>query len=315
MKKIKNKNIAIFCILFIIISLICLLIYKFSNKGSDELIELEKEGMYSIGKHYFKSLYPLDESSVEKMATKLNKIYDLYLQNHENIFFSIVPDKSYYVKDYGYPTLDYDRMIDILKENINEKIKYIEIKDTLSLDDYYYTDNHWRQEKLIDTVNRIGEYLDFKISKSDFKKVSYDSFRGYYMKELENNTITEKLYYLVNDHTDNSIVENHRNPYFNKVYDEIKLNTEIQYDVFLSGVSPLIKITNNLVNNGKELIIFRDSFASCLTPLMLGEYHKITLVDVRYIMTNLLDKYIDFNNQDVLFLYNSGVVNNSKTLR
>ncbi len=315
MKKLNRKNFIVISVLILLIVIACLLVYKFTSTNYDELVELEKEGMYSIGKHYFKSLYPLDESSVELMAKKLNKIYDMYLHNHENVFFAVVPDKSYYVKDYGYPTLDYDRMIDILNENINENIKYIKIKDTLSLDDYFYTDNHWKQEKLIDTVNRIGEYLDFKISKSNFKKVTYNSFRGYYMKYLENDTISEKLHYLVNEYTDNAVVENHRNPYFNKVYDEIKLNTEIQYDVFLSGVSPIIKITNKMVNNGKELIIFRDSFASCLTPLIISEYQKITLVDVRYLMTSLLNNYIEFNNQDVLFLYNSGVVNKSKTLR
>ena len=313
--KVKKKYIIVTGVLVVLVVAVCLLIFKINSTNLDELIELEEEGMYSIGKHYFKSLYPLDEISVEKMAIKLNKIYDLYLQNHKNVFFTVVPDKSYFVKEYGYPTLDYDRMIDILNENINENIKYIDIKDTLSLDDYYYTDNHWRQEKIIDTVNKIGEYLDFNISKSDFKKVTYGSFRGYYLKQLENETITEKLHYLVNEHTENALVENHRNPYFNKVYDEIKLNTDIQYDVFLSGVSPIIKITNKLVHNGKELIIFRDSFASSLTPLILGEYEKIILVDVRYMMTSLLERYIDFNNQDVLFLYNSGVVNNSKTMR
>lgn len=302
-----------FSVLAVLAAIICIYIINVINH--DELIELDKEGMYSIGKHYFKSLYPLDEDSVEMMATKINDIYDLYLQNHENIFLAVVPDKSYYVRDYGYPTLDYDRMEDILTENINENIQYIEIKDTLSLNDYYYTDNHWRQEKIFDTVNRIGEYLDFKISKSDFKKVTFKSFRGYYMELLEDETTTEKLIYLVNDYTKKAQVENHRNHYFNVIYDEIKLSTEIQYDVFLSGVSPLINITNNLVNNGKELIIFRDSFASCFTPLILSEYEKITLVDVRYMMSSLLDRYIEFNNQDILFLYNSGVVNNSKTIR
>ena len=301
--------------ILILIAVISLLVFKLPFDSNDELIELEKEGMYSIGKHYFKSLYPLDEDSVEMMANKINKIYDLFLQDHQNIYYAIVPDKSYYVKDYGYQTLDYDRMIEILKHNVNENIKYIEIKDTLSLDDYYYTDNHWKQEKILDTVNRIGEYLDFKISINDFKKVTYDSFRGYYMELLENETITEKLIYLENEYTQRAIVDNHRNHYFNKIYDEIKLNTEIQYDVFLSGVSPLVEITNNLVNNGRELIIFRDSFANCFTPLILSEYNKITLVDVRYMMSMLLDRYIDFKNQDILFLYNSGVVNNSKTLR
>ena len=35
--------------------------------------------------------------------------------------------------------------------------------------------------------------------------------------------------------------------------------------------------------NDKELIIFRDSFASSLTPLLIKYYSKITLIDNRYI--------------------------------
>ena len=67
--------------------------------------------------------------------------------------------------------------------------------------------------------------------------------------------------------------------------------------------------------NKKELVIFRDSFASSLAPLLLDGYKKITLIDLRYLDSDLLNEYISFSNQDILFLYNTTIINNSNVLK
>ena len=79
--------------------------------------------------------------------------------------------------------------------------------------------------------------------------------------------------------------------------------------MFLSGATPLITIENPQSNSNKELLLFRDSFGSSLAPLLAYNYSKITLIDLRYISEKLLDEYIDFKNQDVLFIYNTLVLN------
>lgn len=60
---------------------------------------------------------------------------------------------------------------------------------------------------------------------------------------------------------------------------------------------------------GKELLLFRDSFGSSIAPLLLENYSKITLIDLRYISQEVLENYIEFNEQDVLFLYSTLVLN------
>ena len=74
-------------------------------------------------------------------------------------------------------------------------------------------------------------------------------------------------------------------------------------------------IENPNAESSKELIVFRDSFASPLAPLLASGYKKITLVDIRYLPSPSLQKYIQFQNQDVLFLYSTSVLNHSKTLK
>ena len=62
-------------------------------------------------------------------------------------------------------------------------------------------------------------------------------------------------------------------------------------------------------------IIFRDSFASSLAPLLLEEYSKISLVDLRYMRLEDLGQFIEFKGQDVLFLYSTLLINNSNVLK
>jgi len=136
-----------------------------------------------------------------------------------------------------------------------------------------------------------------------------------YAKYASNSKYDENLIYLVNKYTENAVVESYQNKDYTNVYNLDKLDSDIQYDVYLSGASPFVTITNELADNDKELVIFRDSFASSLTPLILSEYSKITLIDLRYMMSMMLNDFIEFDNQDVLFLYSTGVVNNSTMLK
>ena len=100
-----------------------------------------------------------------------------------------------------------------------------------------------------------------------------------------------------------------------KVYETEMLGSVDSYDVFLGGATPLIEIYNNGASTNKELVIFRDSFASSLAPLLLDGYKKITLIDLRYLDSDLLNEYISFSNQDILFLYNTTIINNSNVLK
>ena len=99
------------------------------------------------------------------------------------------------------------------------------------------------------------------------------------------------------------------------VYNISKLSGLDKYDVYLSGASSLLTITNKQNNTNRELIVFRDSYASSLIPLIIEGYSKITLVDTRYISPKILDNYIDFDNQDIYFLYSALLINDSYSMK
>ena len=88
-----------------------------------------------------------------------------------------------------------------------------------------------------------------------------------------------------------------------------------QYEVYLSGPQPLLRIENPNAKADRELVVFRDSFGSSIAPLLVQDYKTVTLVDIRYINSWQLERFLKFENQDVLFLYNTAVLNNGTLLK
>ena len=271
----------------------------------------DTNNLYYVNEHMFKIEYPLRDTKVENFSKKINQIYEKYLMNN-NVYLSIIPDKNYYSNN-EYLKLDYDKLINSVKGDINENIKYIDITKSLTLNDYYRTDIHWKQENLSNVINTLSENMNFK-TMNDFKENVYDNFYGTYYGQLGLKVKPDKLIYLTNDIIDNTTIKD-LDSKTTTVYEIESLGKMDSYDVFLSGPTSLVEMTSNNTQSEKELIIFRDSFTSSLAPLMLDGYKKITLIDIRYMSSSLLENYVTFNNQDVLFLYNTTIINNSDMLK
>ena len=81
----------------------------------------------------------------------------------------------------------------------------------------------------------------------------------------------------------------------------------------------MIHVENPEAKTDARLILFRDSFGSSLAPLLLEAYREVILIDTRYIKPELLADYVDFEtnmeNTQILFLYNTLLLNNSSMLR
>lgn len=267
--------------------------------------------LYVKNDYIYKIEYPLNENSVLDFTRKLNDINLKYLTNNK-VYYSIIPDKNYYSKD-KYLKMDYDKLIDIFNDNIDDSFKYIDITDKLELSDYYYTDIHWRQDKLDLVVNELAYSMDFRVG-TNYRKKKYNPFYGSYYGQLGIGGKTDELVYLTNKTIEKARVKDLESD-LDKVYDEEALGGIDSYDVYLGGASSIVEVYNNNSSSSKELIIFRDSFGSSMAPLLLDGYSKITLIDLRYISASLLSEYVEFNNQDVLFLYNTTIINNSRLIK
>jgi len=278
----------------------------------------DNNDIYLAGGHILKIEYPLRHQSVVNLAAKYNEIYDLYLEGMP-VYYSIIPDKNYFVAESARrPALDYALMESILCQNLSN-MSYISLFDVLDIDDYYRTDLHWKQESLTEVVKRLAEAMGFAVFDGEFVEHEYYPFYGAYYGQAALPLEPDRLVYLTNDVISRANVENYdidpQRPPCNTVYDTDRLGGIDSYDVFLSGPTFLTIITNEDAVEERGLIIFRDSFTSSLAPLLLGGYSKITLVDLRYISFKELPRFIEFGNQDVLFLLGTQIANNSVMLK
>ena len=284
-------------------------------KTSVELDVFKKQDVNKIYKYndfLVEQIYPLDEKSAINLTNKINYIKDSYLNETNKIYYSIIPDKNYYT-DNSHLKLDYGKMQQIMENNLNG-LQYIDIFQDLNLDSYYYTDSHWKQEKLQNVAKTIAENMNFSITQN-YNEQKVATFKGVYAGQLPINTKEDEIKILVNDAITDANVYNYETKEQGGIYNFKKLSGYDKYDIYLSGATPLIEISNANNKTNKTLVIFRDSYASSLAPLLTEGYSKITLVDTRYISPKILNEYVDFENADILFLYSTLVINNSMALK
>lgn len=284
-------------------------------KTSVELDIFRKQDVNKIYKYndfLVEQIYPLDEKSATNLTNKINYIKDNYLNETNKIYYSIIPDKNYYT-DNSHLKLDYDKMQQIMENNLNG-LQYIDIFQDLSLDSYYYTDSHWKQEKLQNVAKTIAENMNFSITQN-YNEQKVATFKGVYAGQLPINTKEDKIKILVNDIIADANAYNYKTKEQGGIYNFKKLTGYDKYDIYLSGATPLIEISNANNKTNKTLVIFRDSYASSLAPLLMEGYSKITLVDTRYISPKILNEYVNFENADILFIYSTLVINSSMALK
>lgn len=282
--------------------------------------KLDNNGLFVQDEHIFKQMNPLNKKSIINLSDKINEIYDLYLHDND-VYYSIIPDKNYYLDNSIYQSFDYSLLESILKDGVNENIGYINIFDSLTLDDYYTTDHHWKQNHLTDVINKIYENVEiddiFNIERYEVNK--YEPFYGTYYGQAVLNQKADELIYLNNEILQNvrvTIYEDFTNNYQKSgVYDFSALGSIDSYNMFLYGTLPIVTLENQNAKTDRNLILFKDSFSNSLVPLLLEQYSSITLIDLRLVNHTVLNQFIDFSNSDVIFMYSTLIINNSDILK
>ena len=164
-------------------------------------------------------------------------------------------------------------------------------------------------------MDALGAAMGFTVDLSTFEAQSRPGFVGAYSAEIPAGQHPEEdIVWLTAPATDSAAVVDYQGNE-STVYVPEKLSSKIPYDLYLSGANPLLTITCPDAETDRELVIFRDSFGSSLAPLLCGQYRTITLVDLRSLHSKMLPDYLEFTDQDVLFLYSAAVVNRSTMLR
>lgn len=277
-------------------------------------LKSDNNGLFKSGKHLSKLDWPLKHELLDHAAERFSYIYETYLRNSaKSVHLSIIPDKNHFL-----PTLKYDS--EELVSYMKDKMPYAEYTDIfhhLALSDYYFTDSHWKQEEIADVADALLSSLGRPQTESFIENTLDTPFYGVFVGQSAKKVSPDTIRHLTNDTINSLTVTSYDTgaPKRVLVYDMEKAGGRDPYEMFLAGNSALLTVENPNRQDGSHLIVFRDSFASSLLPLMAGSYEKITAVDIRYIQSAMLGNFVDFKGADVLFLYSEGMLNGSLGLR
>lgn len=274
-------------------------------------MQSEVNGYRRAGKSVFPTVYPLNRQRVGGSAGLFADIAAKYFPESK-IYHCVIPDKSLYLSDSM--VTDPAELQRIFSEAFGDAATPIDITDALSGDDFYYTDIHWRQEALSDVLAALSEKMHFELFGNDELTLTdggafYGSLAGQAAFPFVGR---DRLLYCENAVFGTCTVE--KDGKAGSIYDaDAAERSGDKYDIFLGGESALTVITNNSAESDRTLVIFRDSFARSLAPLMLKSYSKILLVDLRWMHSDMLGEYADVipsdENTDVLFLLGTQVLN------
>lgn len=271
-----------------------------------------------------KQEYPLDEKALEYAVKRFRFVYEQFLMDKDvNIYHAIIPDKNYFgAKDQAVLSMDYDFFVQKINQGMDFSF-YIDIMPCLSLEDYYKTDTHWRQEKILPVAEKLANAMGAEFY-GNFNFVELEQpFYGVYYGQAALPLLAETIFYAKGDSIDALSVTDFETGKEGFVYDMNKAFGDDPYEMFLAGSKSLLLLERKQESGqesateeqSRELIVFRDSFSSSLAPLLTEGYDRIWLVDIRYLAPALIDRFITFDKQDVLFLYSTSVLNNSITIK
>lgn len=284
--------------------------------------------------------YPENEEMLDYAGDLFEDIYDSYLESRGIVpYLAIIPDKHYFYGEENHSLMmDYDAFEADMQERM-PYAEYIDIRSELVKEDYYATDSHWKQNRILPVAGKLLREMNAEesdIEKSDIEKSdaeetdaviaatdSYEEktldipFYGVYYGQAALPVKPDTIQYLTNDELDACTVTilDEKGETKTTIYNPEKAKQKDAYDLFLSGAVPLVTIQNPLTSTERRLIIFRDSFASSLAPLLVPGYKEVVLIDLRYMSSTQLSEYVDFENADVLFLYSTTILNNSKSMK
>ena len=280
--------------------------------------QTDKSGIYrcdAVGAGEFRRTNP---TAFRQTSERIKRAIDSLDGLDMNIYYSIVPDKSYFAERFM-PGFDLAVAESIITEVLREQ-EYIRLMESLEAASFYRTDLHWDQSRIQGAANHILTSMGASPANGEFPVMNAGEWYGVYAGQLALPIAADSLKYVdvpglrasyLNDRT----LEFDPGP----VYDIARFSGVDPYDIFLRGPQPLIIIENDAAPE-RELYLFRDSFGSSLAPLLAESYSRVTVIDLRYINLQLLHmpEIVGFDlkpETDVLFIFSSQIFNNPSILQ
>ena len=277
----------------------------------------ESNGVYFGKDDYLLEYYDASDFDEEQMQTNIDVLVEFVNRVGEraDVKVMMVPTKTWVMQEklpLFAPTYDEQIFYDALQEKFSavDEQTLIPVDQVLfahrNEEIYYRTDHHWTTwgawygysayaQAMGISAEQVRKKSDLQLASSDFLGTTYakvhQAAKADEISVYEPQTPLEVIYNMGEKTTQS-------------LYETEFLDTEAQYRVFTGGNQAVLEITGG-IQNGKTLLLIKDSFANCMLPFLVEDFEKVIVVDLRQLNVGC-DALVDmFAPTDVLVLYNS----------
>lgn len=278
--------------------------------GKQEINEV-----YTVNNQMIQSFKGYSESDVEKAVGALNlfaerhpdmQVYMMLAPTAQEFFMNELPgyagllnEKSFI--DDVYKSVEGITTIDCLSYLAGHSDEYI----------YYRTDHHWTSYGAYCAYSAAAKSLGYSaLGQSSFNiETASSDFRGtLFSRTLDDSVTPDVMTYYHPSAGEQKVRMECRNGAEVNTYDSLYvrefLEQKDKYSSFTGSNVPVVDIKTG-IENGRSLLVIKDSYAHSLVPFLANHYSRITMVDMRYINVDLnrLVKLSDYDQ--ALVMYNA----------
>ncbi len=288
---------------------------KLSNTVMKLSGKQEINGTYTVDNQIIQSFKSYDEKKVNEALAAIDQFASRFpdipmsimiAPTSQEIFNSRIPvyagllsEKAFIEDCYG--KLENVVPIDALSYISGHRDEYI----------YYRTDHHWTSLGAYYAYTAAAKTLGYSaygLNSFNIETAS-SSFRGtLYSKTLDDSITPDTIdyYFLASGEPKVKMtrIDGDKTETYDTLYLRDFLSKKDKYSSFTGSNAPIVTIETD-VDNGKSLLMIKDSYAHSLVPFLSKHFSKITMVDMRYINTDLR-AFVNLESYDrVMFMYNA----------
>ena len=213
-----------------------------------------------------------------------------------------------------YNASQYDDIV-YMESKLSDKVTsvhcYAALQQHKDEDIYFRTDHHWQPLGAYYAAEQFAKAAGvpfLELNEDNFEYYEIDDFVGSVYgftnsASLSNDPDTLKYYipnndfstYYYNTHYENEL----RYPFFQK-----DQHGSGAYSVFMGADTKIVRVDTD-VNNGRKLLVFKDSYGNAEIPFYMNSFEQIYVCDVRFFPLNAIDFIKEHGVTDVLFTMNT----------
>lgn len=247
------------------------------------------------------------------------------LDSHVRIYSMVIPTSAglYCPEDAKEWVHDEEPVIDNIYHHLTKGVEvvnvYPKLRQHIYEDIYSRTDHHWSPLGAYYAAQEFAKVAQVKVPDlKDFDERVVNDFVGsmyHYSKDLAVKNSPEKfIYYVPKDSSYTTTFVGHNmgknrtvvsltEPFTGSFFIKYKDGSSSAYCTFMGGDLRTTHVQTH-VQNGRRLMIIKDSYGNALPGYLMGSFEDIYVVDFRYFTKNIVQYVKDNGITDILFANN-----------